>query len=67
MVVPVCNPSTQEVKAGKSGGQAHPVLNSEFKTSLSYMRLLKNGKGKRRRRRRRRRKRTLQAFSVFEM
>lgn len=40
VVVHICDPSTHKVEAERSGVQGHPWLNSTFKASLGYIRLV---------------------------
>jgi hypothetical protein len=45
MVVHVCNPSTEELKAGGLAVQSHPCLCGKFEASLGYKRpFCKNSK-----------------------
>lgn len=42
----MCNPSTQDVKAGVKIAQGQPQLHRELKVSLCYMRACCKGKNK---------------------
>lgn len=39
-----CNPNTKEVRPRELGVQSQPLLHSEFKTSLGYIKKGKNGR-----------------------